>query len=156
MKPLAVQGATARKLERLIKGVATTKLRKRPAPDKWSASEIVAHLADAEIVIGYRMRLILGTPGVAIAAYDQDSWATSGHYDRRDPLQSIEQFRAIRDTNLALLKSLAPRQWTHHGIHSERGLETLERIVQVTADHDMTHLQQIERILLAKSTRRKS
>src|ERR1700733_12361370 len=68
-QPLAVQAATARRLERLIKGVPTSRLRKRPAADKWSAAEIVAHLADAEIVIGFRMRLILGAPGVPIAAY---------------------------------------------------------------------------------------
>lgn len=59
-QPLAVQAATAKKLDRLIKGVSTAKLRKRPAPEKWSLSEIVAHLADAEIVGGFRIRLILG------------------------------------------------------------------------------------------------
>ena len=58
-KALAVQAATANKLARLIKGVPVSRLRKRPAPDKWSVSEILAHLADAEIVGGFRMRLIL-------------------------------------------------------------------------------------------------
>ena len=149
-QPLAVQAATANKLERLVKGVPTSTLRKRPAADKWSASEIVAHLGDAEIVIGFRMRLILGAPGSPIAAYDQDSWVTSGHYEKRDPRKSVEQFGVVREANLALLKSLTAEQWKHYGMHSERGQETIEHIVRMTAGHDMNHLQQIERILRGK------
>ena len=151
-QPLAVQAATAKKLERLIKGVPTSKLRKRPAPEKWSVSEIVAHLADAEIVGGFRMRLILGAPGTPVAAFDQDSWVTSGHYEKRDPRKSVEQFRVVREANLALLKSLKPEQWKHYGMHSERGQETIEHIVRMFAGHDLNHLQQIERILLARRT----
>jgi len=149
-QPLAVQAATAEKLERLIEGVSTSELRKRPAADKWSVNEIVAHLADAEIVTGFRLRFILGAPGTPITAYDQDSWVTSGHYEQRDPRKSVEQFRVVREANLALLKSLTPEQWKHYGMHSERGQETIERIVRMTAGHDMNHLQQIERILPAK------
>ena len=149
-QPLAVQATTAKKLERLLKGVSTSKLRKRPAADKWSVSEIVAHLGDAEIVIGFRMRLILGAPGIPIAAYDQDSWVTSGHYEKRDPRKSVEHFRVAREANLVLLKSLTPEQWKHYGMHSERGQETIEQIVRMTAGHDMNHLQQIEGILPAK------
>ena len=150
-QPLAVQAATPKKLERLIKGVPTSKLRKRPAHDKWSVSEIVAHLADAEIVGSFRMRLILGAPGTPIAAFDQDSWVTSGHYEKRDPRKSVEQFRVSREANLALLKSLTPEQWKHYGMHSERGQETIEHIVRMFAGHDINHLQQIERILSPKA-----
>jgi DinB family protein len=145
-EPLAVQAATARKLDRLVKGVSSAKLRKRPAPEKWSVGEILAHLADAEIVIGYRIRLILGSPGIPIVAYDQDSWAGSGHYDKRDPRKSLEQFRALREANLALLKSLTPEQWQHYGMHSERGQESVEQIARMCAGHDVNHLQQIEKI----------
>jgi DinB superfamily len=144
---LAIQSTTAKKLERLIKGVPTSKLRKRPAPDKWSVGNILAHLADAEIVGGFRMRLILGAPGTPVAAFDQDAWVTTGHYAKRDPRKSVEQFRAIREANLALLKSLTPDQWKHYGIHAERGQETIEHIVRMFAGHDLNHLQQIERIL---------
>jgi DinB superfamily len=148
--PLAVQAATAKKLERLIKGVPKGKLRKRPAPDKWSVNEIAAHLADVEIAVGFRMRLILGAPGTPVAAFDQDSWVTSGHYEKRDPRKSAEQFRVAREANLALLKSLTPEQWKHYGMHAERGQETIEHTVRMLAGHDINHLQQIERILSAK------
>ena len=146
-QPLAVQAATPKKLERLIKGVSTSKLRKRPAPDKWSVSEILAHLGETEIVGGFRMRMILGAPGTPIAAFDQDSWVKSGHYEKRDARKSLELFRALREANLALLKSLTPEQWKHYGMHSERGQETIEHIVRMFAGHDMNHLQQIEGIL---------
>lgn len=146
-QPLAIQSVTPKKLERLINSVPRARLRKRPAPDKWSVSEILAHLADAEIVAGFRMRLILGAPGAPIAAFNQNAWATSGHYDQRDPRKSLEQFRAFRDANLALLKSLTADQWKHYRIHSERGEESIEHIAKMFAGHDISHLQQIERIV---------
>jgi hypothetical protein len=149
-KPLAVQAATAKKLARLIKGVPTAKLRKRPAPDKWSVSEILAHLSETEIVGGWRMRLILGAPGTPIAAFDQDAWVTSGHYEKRDPRQSLELFRVVREANLALLRSLTPEQWKHYGMHAERGQESIEHLVRMFAGHDLNHTQQIERILSPK------
>jgi DinB superfamily len=149
-EPLEVQASTPGKLERLIKGLSMTKLRERPAADRWSVSEIVAHLADAEIVTGFRMRLILGAPGAPIAAYDQDSWMTSGHYEQRDPRKSVDQFRVLREANLALLESLTPEQWKHYGVHSERGQETIEHIVRMAAGHDINHLLQIEKILSSK------
>jgi len=148
-EPMDVQAATAARLEQLIAGVSTADLRKRPAPDRWSVSEIAAHLADAEIVIGYRLRLILGSPGTAIVAYDQDHWVTSGHYDAREPQASAQLFRVLRDANLALLESLDAEQWAHYGVHSERGHESIADIVRMTAGHDVNHLQQIEQILVS-------
>ena len=149
-QPMAVQAATAKKLERLIKGVSPAKLKKRRAPEKWSVSEILAHLADTEIVGGFRIRLILGAPGTPIMGFDQDAWVISGHYDKRDPRESVEQFRAVRKANLALLKSLTAEQWKHFGMHSERGQESVEHIVKMFAGHDLNHLKQIEAILSAK------
>ena len=145
-QPLAVQAATPKRLARLIKGVAAKRLRKRPAADTWSVQEILAHFADAEIVIAFRIRLILGAPGVPIAAYDQDAWVSSGHYNTRHPRKSVEQFGVLREANLALLKSLTRGQWKQYGMHSERGKETIEHMVRMTAGHDLNHLQQLERI----------
>ena len=149
-QPLAVQAATAKRLERLIKGVPAGKLRKRPAANKWSVGEIASHFADVEVAVGFRMRLILGAPGTPVAAFDQDSWVTSLHYEKRDPRKSVEHFRVAREANLALLKSLAPEQWKHYGMHAERGQETIEHIVRLLAGHDLNHLHQIERILSEK------
>jgi len=148
--PLKLQAAAPKRLEKLIKGQPASKLRKRPAPDKWSVQEILAHLADTEIVGGWRIRLILGAPGTPVVAFDQDSWVTAGHYDKRDPRKSVEQFRVLREANLALLKSLTPEQWKHTGMHSERGPETVEHVVRMFAGHDLNHIAQVERILKPK------
>jgi DinB family protein len=155
LDPMKVEAGTAKKLERLVKGVPASKLRKRPAPEKWSVAEILAHLADSELVRGWRMRHILGAPGTAIQAFDQDDWAISGHYEKRDPRRSIEMFRVLREANLALLKSLAPEQWKHHGMHAERGQETIEHIVRLNAGHDINHTKQIERILGKNSEKKR-
>jgi hypothetical protein len=148
--PVKLQSATNKKLTRLVKGVSTAKLRKRPAPDKWSVAEILAHLADVEIVIGWRMRSILGAPGTPVQAYDQNAWVIAGHYEKRDPRESLELHRAVREANLALLKTLSPDQWKLYGQHSERGQESVEHIVRMVAGHDVNHLQQVERILGSK------
>jgi hypothetical protein len=148
--PVKVQASTAAKLKRLIQRAPAAKLRKRPAPGKWSASEIVAHLADGEIVTGWRIRQILGAPGTPLQAYDQDAWAAAGHYEKRDARKSLEQFRVLREGNLALLKTLTPEQRKQHGMHAERGVETIEHIVQMIAGHDLNHLAQVERLLARK------
>jgi hypothetical protein len=149
-QPLKVQTATPERLERLVKGITPAKLRKRPAPGKWSIAEILAHLADVEIVVGWRMRSILGAPGIHVQAYDQNAWNASLHYDKRDPRKDLLQLRVLRKANLDLLKTLTPEQWKQFGMHSERGQESIEHIVRMIAGHDLNHLQQIERIVVPK------
>ncbi|HKV06389.1 MAG TPA: DinB family protein [Candidatus Acidoferrales bacterium] len=148
--PLKLQAAAPGKLKRLLRRVTASKARKRPAPGKWSIAEIVAHIADTELVGGYRVRAILGEPGTQIIGFDQDAWVTALHYDKRDLRKSLAQYCALREANLALLKSLTPEQWQQHGMHNERGPETVETIVRMFAGHDINHFQQIERILASK------
>jgi hypothetical protein len=145
--PVKVQSSTNKKLARLIKGVTTAKLSKRPAPERWSVAEILSHLADVEIVIAWRMRCILGAPGTPIQPFDQDAWVAAGHYNKRNPRKSIELHRVVRDANLALLKTLSPEQWKHYGQHAERGQESIAHIVRMVAGHDVNHIRQIERIV---------
>jgi hypothetical protein len=147
--PLKMQAAAPQRLERLLKGVRAAKARKRPGPGKWSINEIVAHLADTEVAVGFRLRMILGEPGVPIQAFDQDEWVKALHYEKRGLRQSCAQYRTFRDANVALLKTLAPAQWKHHGLHAERGEETIEMIVRMIAGHDINHMKQIENILAA-------
>ena len=93
------------------------------------------------------MRAILGAPGSQLIGFDQDAWVTALHYGQRNLQKSFEQYRTLREANLALLKTLAPEQWKHHGMHSERGAESVEMMVRMFAGHDLNHFQQIERIL---------
>jgi hypothetical protein len=154
---IKVQRATAAKLKKLIRGLTAKQLRWQPEPRKWSIAEIVAHLADVEIVVSWRMRSVIGSDGITIQPFDQDVWASVFQYGKRDPKQSLEVFRVLRENNLAMLKSLPPDAWDRHGMHLERGKETIAHLTRMLAGHDMNHISQIERIitLLRKPKRKK-
>lgn len=148
--PVKLQAAAPAKLTKLLKGVSAAKARKRPAPGKWSIAEIVAHLADTEVALGWRMRMVVSQPGEPIQPFDQDAWAAAMRYEKRDIRKSLEQFRSLREANVALLKSLTPDDWKKSSVHPERGKQTVRAIVEMTAGHDLNHLAQIERIFAAK------
>ncbi len=102
--PLRLQKGTHKKLAALTRRLNKKRLTRRPTPDRWSIAEILAHLADAELVIGYRIRLILASNGTTIQAFDQDAWAKTFNYGRRDPKISLETFRFLRENNLQALE----------------------------------------------------
>ena len=143
---LALQAAAPTRLASLIEGLSAEELARRPAPQKWSIQELVAHLADDELVGGYRIRMILSSPGTPIQAFDQDVWARTGRYHAIDVRSSLEMFRVLREANLALLRSLGPEEWKMSGIHAERGVESIRDIAMYFAGHDINHFKQIEAI----------
>jgi uncharacterized damage-inducible protein DinB len=145
--PLKLQQTAARKFAALIKGLSKKQLTRRPEPGKWSIAEILAHLADAELVIGYRLRLILASNGTPIQAFDQDAWAETFNYASRDSKTSLETFRMLRENNLRLLSSVSSRLRKNYGEHQERGRETVDHLVQLMAGHDLNHIQQVEKIV---------
>jgi uncharacterized damage-inducible protein DinB len=145
-EPLRLQQATPRKLAALIKGLSKKQLTRRPGPGKWSIAEILAHLADAELVVGFRLRLMLASNGTPIQAFDQDAWAETFSYNRHDPKISLETFRTLRENNLRLLGSVPRRLWQNYGQHSERGKETVEHLMRMMAGHDLNHLHQMATI----------
>jgi len=148
--PLRLQQAAPGKLALLLKGKTGRQLMRRPAADKWSVAEIVAHLSDAELAISWRIRQVLSKNAVPIQAYDQDVWAKTFDYAHRDPRQSLANFRTLREANVALLKSVPRKLWDNYGVHEERGNESISHIVRMVAGHDLNHLQQVQRILKGK------
>ena len=144
---LKTQAAAPRKFERLIRGVPKSRLGRRPETGKWSVTEILAHLSDTELAVAYRLRKILEKSGTSLEAYDQDRWAEEGNYGRRDPRVSLALFTALRESNLRLLRSLSKEQWQRFGMHAERGKESVDTLMRMTAGHDLNHLAQVERIL---------
>lgn len=146
-QPLRVQQSTVGKIERLIRPLSRQQVRRRPAPGKWSIAEILAHLAETELVGGYRLRMILSSNGTPIQAFDQDVWARNSNYAAQDTQTSLRMFRVLRERNLALLRSLPKKKWTCYGMHAERGKETVARLAQMYAGHDLNHLAQIEKIV---------
>src|ERR1051325_950620 len=151
--PLKIQQATAKKLAAAIKRLDKKKLNKRPGPGKWAINEILAHLADAEVVCSWRMRIILNQNGAPIHAFDQDTWAATFNYQKADARKSLETFRVLREANLDMLKKIPKQLWENYGEHSERGKETISHVARMFAGHDLNHLGQVEQ--MAKASRRK-
>ncbi len=147
---VAVQKATPKQLTKLVKGKSKKALTRRPAPDKWSVAEILAHMADTEVAISWRLRQILSKNAVPIQSFDQDAWAATFDYAHHDPKQSLETFCVLRDNNIALLKAAPRKLWENYGVHEERGNESVSQVVRLIAGHDLNHLEQIERIVEAK------
>lgn len=143
---IKVQRQTAPNLAKAIRGLTPAQLRWKPEPGKWSIAEIMAHLADAEIVASWRMRLILGANGTTIQPFDQDVWASVFQYGKRDPKLSLETFRVLRENNLAMLKALPKEAWENYGMHLERGKESIAHLTRMFAGHDTNHVRQVETI----------
>ena len=146
--PIAVQQATPFQLERRLRNLAPEELVRRPAPEKWSIAEIVAHLADAELAMGWRLRNMLANPGVALTWWDEAAWAERLGYAQQEASLSVGAFRALRESNLRLLGSVPRARWVEcYGVHEVRGRQTVEEFIRLEAAHDLNHLRQIDRIL---------
>jgi hypothetical protein len=153
--PMAILRKTPKTLSRAVARATRRRLTARPAPDKWSAGEILAHLSELEMLWGCRIRLILGQTGVPIVGMDQEVWSKNSDYRKIDPRRALETFAAIRRANVDLLGRLTPPQREAWGGHSQFGRLTISRIVQLLAGHDLNHLRQVEERLSAKRPRRR-
>ncbi len=145
--PMVMQSQTPRVLAQLVAGVSEQKLRQRPQADKWSVNEILAHLAEDEVVTSWRYRQMIENSGCDLAAFDQDTWARLGHYASWQTLDALEMFRLLREANLRLLSRLTDAEWERYGVHAERGKISLRDLARHMAGHDMNHIAQVRAIL---------
>lgn len=128
-------------------GLMDAALRRPEAPGKWSVIEVLQHLADTELVMGFRTRMTLSAHRPALQGYDQDRWAAQFHY-REAPLEAtLAQLAGVRGGNLRVWRALEPAELERVGLHAERGEESVSRMLRLTAAHDLVHRRQIERIL---------
>ena len=119
------------------------------AEGKWSPCEIVSHLADCELVFGFRLRQTLAMPSPVIQPFDQDDWAKQ--YASYDIASALEMFRAARGWNVKLIGGLSEADWQREMTHPERGTMTFETVVETMAGHDNNHLGQLQSVLQAKA-----
>lgn len=145
--PIAVQRQTPELLAQLINGMPEVKLQKRPEADKWSVAELLAHLADSEICASWRYRQMIEHNGGPLSPYDQELWNTLGSNSSRNPFDSLQLFRLLRDGNLRMFGHFTDEQWGHHGVHAERGNMSVRDLMQQIAGHDLNHMEQIRNIL---------
>ena len=123
----------------------------RPAPGKWSAREVVHHLADSELIAAVRARLLIAVDKPQIVGFDQDEFARRLHYDR--PIEgSLDAFKSARRTTAELLEKLTDAEWGREGTHTQHGRYTLERWLEIYSTHAHRHAEQI---LVARDAARK-
>jgi hypothetical protein len=153
--PLVVMAATPGKLYSLLAPLLTAndesltandeRLNQRPEPAKWSIAEILAHLADCELAYSFRLRQGMAEPETMMATWDQNVWAE--RYEAYDAATSLSMFIAARNWNMLFLKTIQPQEWAVTVTHPERGSGAFRELVEITAGHDLNHLQQIERLV---------
>lgn len=144
--PLEVQEEMLAMLGQTLDGISEEMLGRPEGEGKWSIREVVQHLADNELVHTYRMRRILAEPTPELEGFDQDHWAKRLDYAGDGFKEALDLFRALRASNLRLLRSLSDEELDRFGLHSERGQESVRRISQLIAAHDLVHQNQIARI----------
>ena len=147
--PLEVLGKTADVLGAVVRDNVRKRLQIRPIEGKWTPCEVIGHLCDCEWVYGYRARLILCEEHPTILGMDQDLWVAGQRYNEREPIELAEQFHLLRKHNLRLWQSLTPQELERTGQHSERGPESLGLLRTLMAGHDLLHLDQHKRLLMA-------
>lgn len=129
---------------KLLHTIGTARAFEAPAPGKWSPGEIVAHLADCELVFAFRLRQTLAEDNHVIQPFDQDKWARP--YPKITPDEAFRAFQAFRNWNLVLIESLPAGAGARKVTHPERGDMTFQTILDTMAGHDLNHLGQLQRI----------
>jgi hypothetical protein len=142
--PWEVIDETAGRLKSLLDGLGMLGAEREPAPGKWSARQIVCHLADCEIVFAFRLRMALTQDHHVIQPFDQDLWATLYHPCDADTALTV--FTAVRRWNVRLISAMSPADMEKSLTHPERGEMTVQVVVETMAGHDLNHLAQIEAI----------
>lgn len=135
-------------LARALEAIKRERLTTAPAPGKWSAAEIVCHLADCEMVFGFRLRQTLAEDSPTLQPFDQDKWAAA--YPGISAEKAFTTFTALRQWNLRVINAALPTAADRPAIHPDRGTLTFRILVETTAGHDLNHLAQLSRIAAKK------
>ena len=144
--PLDTLARTPAVLRDAVEAVPEVARYRPEAPGKWSVVEVAQHLADSELVYGYRMRLTVAEERPAIPGYDQDAWAQNLRYRECLLEDALADLEAMRTMNLRFLRTLTDEALDRIGLHAERGEESVRHLTRLLAAHDLVHLRQIERI----------
>jgi hypothetical protein len=142
--PLTILSSTPAALGAALAEIGEARLALPPAPGKWSAAQIVCHLADCELVFGFRLRQTLAEDGPTIQPFDQDKWAAT--YSGVPASEALAVFSALRGWNLRLMQSALPAAAARKTTHPERGELTFQSVIETLAGHDLNHLGQLRKM----------
>jgi uncharacterized damage-inducible protein DinB len=140
--PLASLSETPERIRALVAGMRNEDFTRSFGAGKWTAVQLLDHLAQTEIFFGVRVRMALTTPGYVVQPFDQDKvMAREGQHSGRD---SFDVYYALRRWNLPLYRSLTPEERGRRFIHPERGELKIEDLLTLVASHELHHLAQLE------------
>lgn len=145
-EPLEVLESTPDALKEAVAGLTREQDGTPELPGKWSVRQVVQHLADSELVGGFRFRMVLAHDGPQLPGYDQDLWADRLGYEDADLETALGDFIHLRRMNLRLLRRATPDDLQRVMHHAERGDEPLARMLKLYAGHDLLHLRQVKRV----------
>jgi hypothetical protein len=137
---------------RSLEGFPPDSLTAHPIEGKWSAAEIVHHLADSETTSGLRLRRLLVEDHPLIQGYDQDAYAGRLNYNNREMAPALDAFRSARATAAQLFEFMSDADWHREGTHSESGSYSVEGWLTIYASHAHNHAAQIRRLRAALTT----
>jgi hypothetical protein len=142
--PVAVLRVTLDEVQRLASSATEADLNRASAPGEWSPAEVLSHLADSDLMVNVRVRMIVTQDRPRLVGYDQSAWtARFGGIDSATAI--LERWRVLREANVGMLETLTEDEWERVGMHTERGPESARLTVQLMAGHDRMHLAQIRR-----------
>lgn len=121
----------------------------RPAPEKWSAHEVVIHCADSETYAATRIRLLVGEKDPLIVGYDQEAWAKTFNYHAQSTDRALRTLDAVRTGTLPILRALSEADWAKEGRHTQSGPYNACDWLKSYGAHLTNHAKQIERNLAA-------
>jgi len=145
--------AAPRAIARAVGRMSDRRLGRRPARGEWSATEVLGHLLDAEVTLGFRIRKLAAEPGAAVVAWDQDRWTDGLRHQRADPRTLAAAYGALRAANVDQLRRLSPAQRRAAGRHPEYGRLRVDELLSHWAEHDLNHIEQIRAALRAAGQR---
>jgi uncharacterized damage-inducible protein DinB len=145
-EPMAILRSTTAWCDEATADLTAAQLRDPERAGKWSIVAVLQHLADSELVWGYRLRKVLAEDRPELTGYDQDRWAERMGYAHASRDAALGVFRVLRDANLRLLEAAEDPDLDRVGVHAERGEESVRHMMRLYAGHDLVHRNQITRI----------
>jgi len=131
-------------LRRSVKGMTRDQLTARPIPGKWSTLEVVAHLADFEPILAERMMRVLSHERPLLLVADENLFAAALNYTGRDVEEELSVIEVTRKKMARILRTVRPEAANRMGVHSFKGLVSLEAVLTSAVNHIPHHVGFIE------------
>lgn len=145
--PIEAMKRGFRELKELVAAASVEKLTRIPATGEWSAHQVLQHLADTELVYGFRIRMMLTIDRPVLVSYDQEAWIDRISPTEQDPFHALDRLRVLQEANLRIHETMTEDDLDRAGLHSDWGEITVRLILQMLGGHSIVHLEQMRKAL---------